>query len=158
MRIPALFLLPFVSLISSCSMTSFYVVRPDNASAFHTSELCLYLYSPSEVAGWSSVPEENQIMSAELTYRGFSTRESCSAFEYGRKECSKKNLGEELNRVCIKQYAEDFNAKRLEVIDRYARQQAALQAKQQGALDGMRKNIEDMQKLQDKWNPYRKPF
>lgn len=158
-QIGTLCLLLSSALGTACSTQSFFVVKDQNAAKFHTSELCLYLHSPEEVPGWNSVPEENAIIKLELERRGFNTESSCTAFEYGQKECEKKsNLSSDLLQVCVKQYAEDFNSKRKLVIDRYARNQADLKEKQKSALEGIRKNIEDMQKLQDRWTPYKKPF
>ena len=56
------------------------VVKTDNVSSFHTAELCLYLYSPHEVAGWQVDSDENRVISNELMLRGFTSRLSRTAF------------------------------------------------------------------------------
>jgi hypothetical protein len=135
------------------------VVKTDNVSSFHTAELCLYLYSPHEVAGWQVDREENQVISNELMLRGFASSSSCSAFSYGTSECAKlPNLTEAMKSVCVKQYSEDFNAKRREVIDRYARMQSNQNQALSRQNDSLQKSIDYLERQQEKWSPFKKPF
>ena len=144
---------------SAAALYGCAVVKPENASSFHTAELCLYLYSPEEVAGWQVDKDENLAISNELTLRGYPSRDSCSAFSYGTAECSRKTgLSESMMQVCVKQYSEDFNAKRREVIDRYARMQTNQSQALSRQSDSLQKSIDYLQRKQEEWSPFKKPF